>query len=192
MIKHSGLTPEQRGITLERFKATHRTKEMYLVVKDYLAEFGDILAGDSYSKGLALTGTVGVGKTMLAMVVANELLARQIPVIFISTPDLMAELLAAQFSDDKTELEQKIRRLSEVQVVIWDDLAKEKATDWVRTQYYRIVDARYRNKLPTLYTSNLTQDQIADRLGEAVASRLYALTRDRQVIVEAEDYRITG
>jgi len=47
-------------------------------------------------------------------------------------------------------------------VVIFDDVGKEKITDWVQVQYYRIINQRY------------------------------ALTRDRQVYVQAEDYRLAG
>ncbi len=190
MVRASGLCDEDRLVKLDDFKPTPLTELMYRQTQDYLDAFPELFASQVISKGLAITGTVGVGKTMLAMAVANTLLDKHIPVIFVPTPALIGELRAAQFSDNAFALEDKICALAKAQVVIFDDIAKEKATEWVQTQYYRIVDARYRRRLPTIFTSNLNFDGISDRLGDAVISRLYALTKGRQVWCEAEDYRL--
>jgi len=192
MLKASGLTPEQRAVRLKDFKPSAKTMAMYRQVKRYLDEFPQIYESDAVNKGLALTGTVGIGKTMLVTAIANELLDRMIPTAFVVTPDLIAELRAAQFTDGGQDLERKIYKLSTVQVCIFDDVAKEKPSEWVQTQYFRIIDARYRAKLPTIFTSNYNFDQIAERLGDAVSSRLYALTKERQIDVQADDYRIVG
>lgn len=189
MIKASGLMPEQRHIRLKQFRPGPKTMAMYRAVQRYIAEFPEIYQQNRVSKGLSLTGTVGIGKTMLVTSIANELLDRKIPAVFVVTPDLIAELRAAQFTDGGQDMEKKIHKLATAQVCIFDDVAKEKPSEWVQTQYFRIVDGRYRNKLPTIFTSNFSFDQIAERLGDAVSSRLYALTKERQVYVEAEDYR---
>jgi len=190
MIKTSGLTPEQQKVRLEDFKPSSMTIAMYRAVKRYLEEFPAIYGQNVINKGLALTGTVGIGKTMLMVTIANELLVRNIPTVFVVTPDLVAELRVAQFANGGQDLERKIELLASVQVCIFDDAAKEKQSEWVQTQYFRIVDRRYREKLPTLFTSNFSMDQIAERLGDAIASRFYELTKGRQLFVEAEDYRL--
>jgi DNA replication protein DnaC len=189
MLKASGLTAEQRAVRLKDFKPSTKTMAMYRQVKRYLDEFPAIYESNAVNKGMALTGTVGIGKTMLVTAIANELLERRIPTAFVVTPDLIAELRAAQFTDGGQDMEKKIHKLAATQVCIFDDVAKEKPSEWVQTQYFRIVDGRYRNRLPTIFTSNFSFDQIAERLGDAVSSRLYALTKERQVYVEAEDYR---
>jgi DNA replication protein DnaC len=192
MFKRSGLSDDQLAIRLKQFKPNAQTLPMYRIAERYLKEFPEIFTSSDYSKGIALMGTVGIGKTMLMLAITNELLEKRIPVIFITTPDLIAELRVAQFTDGGQEMEDKISQLSTAKVVIFDDLGKEKITEWVQTQYFRIINARYIKKLPTLFTSNYDSDEIAERLGDAISSRLYALTKTRQIFIGADDYRVVG
>lgn len=191
MIANSGLTPMQLKYKLSDFKPSKETAGMLAMVKKYLTEYPKLFKEPIYNKGMAFTGTVGTGKTMLATIIANEFLRQRIPTIFTVTPTLISELLSSQFDDS---LNSKIYKLSTVEVVIFDDLGREKPSEWVRSQYYKIIDARYSNYLPTLFTSNYSFDEIGqeERLGDAVASRLYSLTKGRQVNIQAKDYRIFG
>ena len=139
-------------------------------------------------------GSVGAGKTMLAQIIASEIMNdRKTSVIFLPTTSLMGELRAAQFAEGGAEYEQRIDRLIKADVVIFDDLGKEKPTEWVQTQYFRIIDGRYNAKKTTSFTSNFELDTLADRFsefGEAILSRLIAMTRDSIVNVTAGDYRL--
>jgi DNA replication protein DnaC len=188
MFKASGLTEEQALMTIDDYNVTPDTKKMHTMVKDYLS-------GQSWreSKGFALVGSVGTGKTMLAQIIASAIMRDRKSVIFIPTTSLMAELLAAQFSNDKTEFEQRIERLINADVVIFDDVGKEKPTEWVQNQYFRIIDGRYNQRKTTGYTSNYEFGQLAERFsefGDAIISRIIAMTRDYQVNVKARDYRL--
>lgn len=189
MFKASGLTKEQQKISLNDFQVSPKTKEMFEVAKDYLKNY-ELVDPDNYSKGLAIMGNPGTGKTMLMCAVANHFLTKNIPTMFVVSPELIADLRSAQINNG--DFENKIRQLSTVEVLIFDDVAKEKTTEWVQTQYFRIVDARYRAKLTTLFTSNCDFDEISDKLGEAVMSRMFSLTRGNQVVVNADNFRITG
>lgn len=195
MFKSSGLTPEQRGITLDQFKPSKQTANALWGVRQYITDFPDIAASDAVNKGLALMGTVGTGKTHLLLAITNTLLERRVAVMFVYMPDLVADLRDAQFDREtsgESGLNTRIRKLGEAPVVVFDDVGKERITDWVAAQYDRILDQRYRRRLPTLFSSNLDMDEIAGKIGDAAASRLYALTRDRQYYVKAADYRVTG
>ena len=104
---------------------------------------------------------------MLAQIIASEIMNdRKTSVIFLPTTSLMGELRAAQFAEGGAEYEQRIDRLIKADVVIFDDLGKEKPTEWVQTQYFRIIDGRYNAKKTTSFTSNFELDTLADRFSE--------------------------
>jgi DNA replication protein DnaC len=56
--------------------------------------------------------------------------------------------------------------------VILDDLGQEKVSDWTGEVIYTIVNARYNELLPTIATTNLTDDQLAASPYWSVVSRL--------------------
>lgn len=53
-----------------------------------------------------------------------------------------------------------------------DDFGSERLTDFVQDTFYTIINDRYINRLPTIISTNYDLGEIADRLGERVASRL--------------------
>ena len=88
--------------------------------------FMNLAISKGRDNGLAYTGKVGTGKTHLLAAITNNLLKKMVPTLFINTPNLLAELLAAQFSEDRSEMERKISAVSNIDVAIFDDLAKRK------------------------------------------------------------------
>lgn len=189
LFKASGLSEEQAALRLSDFKPCMDTRQMYDKVKNYIDK-----QLWKEGKGFALLGSVGAGKTMLAQIIASEIISdRKTSVIFLPTTSLMAELRVAQFSEGGAEYEQRIDRLINADVIIFDDLGKEKPTEWVQTQYFRIIDGRYNQKKTTSFTSNFELVTLSDRFsefGEAIISRLISMTRDYIVKVNASDYRL--
>jgi DNA replication protein DnaC len=101
-------------------------------------------------------------------------------------------LRSSQFSEDRSDFEQRIEKLINADVVIFDDVGKEKPTGWVQDQYFRIVDGRYNNKKATGFTSNYEFDELEKRFsefGEAIVSRFISMTRDYAVNIQADDWR---
>src|ERR671917_458434 len=74
--------------------------------------------------------------------------------------------------------------------LILDDLGSERVTDWVRERIFVIVNHRYRESLPTIFTSNIGPKDLAQLLGERTASRIIAMCD--WIALEGEDYRETA
>lgn len=57
-------------------------------------------------------------------------------------------------------------------VLLFDDLGMERGTEWVAERVYEVVNRRWLDNLPTIVTSNVPADGMAEAVGERVWSRL--------------------
>lgn len=184
LLKSSGLDETK---TFENFNPRPLQKQMYDQAVEYVQNYHEIK--NSRSNGMALMGRVGNGKTHILNAIGNELIKQGIQVVFVYTPDLMEELRLAQF-DNNEGLTKKIELIKNAEVVIFDDLAKEKVKEWGQMQYDKIINHRYVHKLPTLYSTNSSISQLEDKLGEAATDRLMAMTKERIINCTDSSYRM--
>jgi len=165
---------------------------MFQGVERYLKAWPDLIKSSSDTKGFLLMGNAGIGKTMLASIIARDMLDKGIQVVFVSSADLLAELRDAQFRKDEGGIEAKIETLAKAQALILDDVGKEKPTEWVQSMYYRLIDLRYRSNLLTGFTTNYYPKDLAERLGdfgEATVSRILGMTVDYLLYAKDYDHR---
>lgn len=121
-------------------------------VRDYVETIDERL---DEGRGLWLMGSVGTGKTSLAMLVARSALAAGRTVAIYSVPQLLARIRRTYDADpgEQSYLE-FFNRLTTVDLLHLDDLGSERKTDWVLEQLYAIVNRRYEEQLPILVTMN--------------------------------------
>ena len=119
--------------------------------------------------GLVLSGDVGVGKTWLAAAAANARLEHA-AMRWVSTPALLAKAVA---SDDDAKRQSLDVLTGERGAVVLDDFDKANSrSEWTVAQLFLAVDNAVEHGRPLLVTTNLGASELADRFGEAVASRL--------------------
>ena len=119
------------------------------------------------NQGLLFWGSVGTGKTFAAACIANALLERKIPVMMTSFVKLIALIESGRERDSSI-----LERIGKAKLVIFDDLGAERNTAYALEKVYGIVDARYRQKLPMIFTTNLTPDEMKKEQDERYA-RIY-------------------
>lgn len=144
--------------------------------------------------GLYLHGGVGTGKTHMAYGIAQKYRqerpqARRGAIIW-NTAELLREI-RMDFNRDAYEqlrAEEQIMKYNDL--VILDDVGSEKITDWVAEVFYIIINKRYTNSLPTMYTSNLPISDLADRIGDRTASRIVETCEIVELV--GPDRRITN
>jgi len=131
---------------------------------------------------LVLTGPHGVGKTHLAAAVANRLIDRGEPALFLSVADLLDELRASYDEDAEVAYEQLLAQLRDAPVLVLDDLDGYSETAWAREKFVQLVTHRFNSMLPTIFTSVRTPADIdarlASRLTDPAVSQLVELGSD--------------
>ena len=117
-------------------------------------------------RGLWIQGSVGTGKTTLAMLVSKAALDAGRSVAIYSLPRLLNLLRESMESDGG--LLDLLDRLTAVDLLHIDDVGAQRTTEWVLEELYSIVNARYEDKRSIMITTNIT---VADELREQITAR---------------------
>ncbi len=133
---------------------------------------------------LLLMGGYGCGKTHLAAAIANEVVRRGQPALFLTVPDLLDALRFA-YNDPAGSFETRFNEIRETPLLILDDFGTQSATPWAREKLFQILNFRYINRLPTVLTTNLSLAEIEPRL----RSRLQDPSLVTVATIRAPDYR---
>lgn len=160
-----------------RLYARHRPSKYAEVTYDTLTEpqahEGKIARWWSTGpRALMLAGPARTGKTTAAYAITNDVHARGVWTVVRTAADLSAALkpdsgepLAYQYA-------------TECELLLLDDLGRERVTDWWLEQLQRIVDARCSNGRRMIATTNHgttateTYDELAERYGYPLVERL--------------------
>lgn len=154
--------------------------------------------------GLILTGSIGVGKTHLAVGILQSLVVeRGATGLFCDYRDLLKQVQNSYNAQVReTELE-VLRPVFDAEVLVLDELGASKPTDWVWDTVAHILNTRYNDKRTTIITTNyanlgplgtepsargvVREETLGDRIGERMRSRLQEMC----VVVEmqGEDFR---
>lgn len=148
-------------------------------------------------KGLLLQGPVGVGKTRLLCTIASELWLRfpHLNIYYIDWNDLVRTMRSGEDaqSRDFQQIHQLIQRLTECDVLLFDELGASKTSAWVQDNIYFVFNRRYNNQKITVAASNFfdqggdVQETLGERLGERLRSRLHEMTHI--IEISGKDYR---
>lgn len=144
-------------------------------IKYYLDNLDEMREG---GMGLYLySSTKGSGKTRMAASIANEMIGTyRMQVKFAGSMQIVNEIKATW--DDRSRSESDLlRALSTVQVLVIDDFGTELPRDWIGERFYSIINGRYQDKLITIFTSNMSlQDLRYDvRITNRIRERTFQL-----------------
>lgn len=101
--------------------------------------------------GLVLRGNPGTGKNHLVTAIAKQLGLSNYSVLRLKTREFVDMLWGKKF-DEKAEW---IHRLSLVDLVIMDEVGREPASDAACDALFQLVDARWEQKKPSIFLTNL-------------------------------------
>lgn len=120
---------------------------------------------------LLLFGYAGLGKTHLALSIANERILAGDDVIYCSSANIFREIEREYMTDYKNDT--LLRELKACELLILDDFGSEHLDSIVVNAIYDLVNTRISEGRSTVYTTNITDKAgLEARYGESVASRL--------------------
>lgn len=179
IIKNSKMSKRNLSYKFDNFVLNTSNKKVFNNLKNY----SEKLVNGIEKKGLILVGNNGVGKTHLACSIANKLIENGTPVIYGTLINLLAELRNSYDTDNNISEMEIIKLYENVDLLIIDDLGKEKPSEWGLEKLFTIVNSRYENNLPVIITTNYNQNALVERLilngeietAKSIISRLYEM-----------------
>jgi DNA replication protein DnaC len=188
LIEQSGIPPRYRHCKLANFQVSsgaleERTQlaQARTMAQRYVDEF--VQEGGRFREsGLLFIGPPGVGKTHLAVSVLSELMERyRMSGRFVEFTPLIHQIQAT-FNPAVPESQREVLDpLTKAEILVIDELGAQQPTPWVREILYLLINGRYTQRLPTLFTTNY-------RLEPAAApTRPMRLDRGSDPIVVSRD-----
>lgn len=173
-----------------RMKDIDTSDKNRLKLVKWLKEFYDNYEKVNTLKGLYLHGSFGSGKTYLIAALLNELETKKKAITeIVYVPELLRNM-----KEDFSLIEDKMRYLQNVDILLLDDIGAENVTPWGRDEILgTILQYRMNNKLTTFFTSNYTIEELEAHLAvtknaedkvkaKRIIERIKQLTEDIELI----------
>ena len=172
----------------------------YLTYNEHLEkalEFG-VRFADRFpvvDKGAFFHGPPGVGKTHLAVAMLSTVVrTRGARGLYYDTRDLLRIIRSTYDPVNRTAEMDILGPVMKADVLVLDDLGAEKTSEWVEETMNLIVNTRYNEKRPTIFTSNYDDnpditdpDSLLARIGFRMHSRLHEMCEF--LYIDGADYR---
>lgn len=174
---------------------------------------------ETAGRGLLLTGSIGAGKTHLAVGLLRELIEqRGATGVFFDYRDLLKQIQHSYNPQVATTELQVLQPVFQAEVLVLDELGAVKPTDWVWDTVAHVLNTRYNDKKTTIITTNyanlppallsspvfdrdvsrpgagtaaraMREETLGDRIGERMRSRLQEMCIT--VSMHGDDFRQT-
>ena len=165
ILAMSNLGERFKSASFDSFQQAAGTEACWAYTKEYAENFTK-----QTESGICIYGRAGNGKSHLAAAIVNRVIQRGFTAVFIEVPDLFAKIKATYGAEGTGSEDKIMAALSKCDLLVLDDAGAEKPTDWVQEKFYQIINARYKNRLPVVITTN-TKDMAG--LEDIIGFRAY-------------------
>lgn len=184
-----------KGVTFAETETGHNATfdNAYIRCQRYCAVADKVLAD---GLGIYLYGDKGTGKTHLTACMANDLMQQRKQVLFTNFAEI-AKIIKGTFGHNTESEADYINRIATVDFLFIDDLGTERvqATNgadlWLQEKIFDVLNKRYNNRKPTIFTSNyslaelITERGLHERTADRIAEMSHAIIK-----VEGATYRL--
>ena len=149
------------------------------------------------AKGLCLIGPPGIGKTHIAVGALRQCILRtSTHGMFYDVRELLKTIRSTYNPVVRTAEMDVLRPVMDAELLVLDDLGAEKPSEWVEETMNLIVNTRYNEKRPTIFTTNYEDleetnvDSLQVRVGRRMYSRLHEMCEF--LSYDGQDFRQLG
>lgn len=160
-------------------------KEQIRFSKNYVERYINLYP-ELRRPNLMLVGEAGLGKTFLMECMARKLYLKTRKILFISSFELFSVFHKHRLGNmDDLDI------IYDADIIFLDDLGAEPMTQNVTREYFlRLIEKRLISRKPLIIATNFGEEQIAQRYGERVSSRLFSEMDSRKLYFLGKDLRL--
>ena len=166
--------------TFETADINSQNEKAYGIARSYAEKYKDML---DKGYGFYVYGAMGTGKTHLTACVCNYLTDHLQNCIFTNFMNIMNDIRRAYGNVSPISPDGVIDKYSNIPFLFIDDLGKESYkklsgdVGWLDEQLFNILNNRYNNMLPTIFSSNYAIDELSSTFGfdPALVDRISAM-----------------
>lgn len=123
------------------------------------------------SKSIIFYGGTGLGKTHLSLAIANAVINRGYSVVYGTAQNILSDLQNENFNRTDN-LRYYERAVLNCDLLIIDDLGTEFKSSYTVACLYNIINTRILAKLPTIISTNFSEDELEEKYDQRITSRI--------------------
>lgn len=210
-LRRAQIPPGFNGATLDNYQPRPHTKAAHAFARRFTEEFipGRPAELSGRISGLLMTGSVGTGKTHLAVGIARRLIQEKgIEARFVDVRELLDRLRNSYEDGARESQAQILAPIFKAELVVIDELGANRPTDWMFETVELLIGGLYNRLVTTIVTTNLPNqpaggaaetgsnsyaraarpETLGDRIGMRMWSRLQQMCRPIEMI--GPDWRL--
>jgi DNA replication protein DnaC len=192
LLQRASIPARYEHCSLESYETRFLGADRSLVSAHLMArQFVDGYPVTTEGRGLLLTGSIGVGKTHLAVGILQALIVEKgVHGLFCDYRELLKQIQHSYNPQVATTEMEILQPVFDAEVLVLDELGAAKPTDWVWDTVALVLNTRYNDKRTTIITTNyadvapgssnggtaasraIREETLGDRIGERMRSRL--------------------
>jgi len=213
LLAAAKIPPRYEHCDLGTFKCDQDDKDQHSLAKAKLYAGRFVEEYPTEKTGLLFVGSVGVGKTHLAVGILKALIRdKGVPSLFCDYRELLKSIQNSFNSSVQATEMGILRPVFDAEVLVLDELGAVRSTEWVFDTVNYILNSRYNNNKTTIITTNFPdkpeqgrvddenprsysaadraarRETLGDRIGERMRSRLHEMCK--KVEMEGPDFRL--
>ena len=101
--------------------------------------------------------------------------------LFVHVPTFLVDL-KENIRKEKKDFPDFLEKLNTVDLIIWDDIASTKLSEYDYCNLLTYIDKRLLTGLSNIYTGNLNKNELPEAVGQRLASRIYNESKSIQLL----------